>query len=82
MSDHHAQCPLSPDFEFSDTEAARIDPYEVKTLAEMAYQVTASLPSRALLMKALRPFAWMLDCRCDEIGQAYKEKAAEERADR
>lgn len=73
---HHPQCPLGEEWECSDEDAARIDPYEVKELvhsAESAAGGYVHVGSR--LRKALAPFQWMLDCHCAEIVREERESA-------
>ena len=69
---HYKTCPMADDWECSDDDYKRIDPYEVRDLVNEAFQVSIYISKRSL-----GPFRWMLDCRCGSIGQDLKDDAAE-----
>ena len=68
---HYRTCPLNEEWECSDEDYKRINPYEVRDLVH-----EASLVSRYISRRCLHPFNWMLDCRCESIRQDLKHDAA------
>ena len=70
---HYRVCPLNEEWECSDEDYKRIDPYEVRELVLEAFPASRSWP---YLQDALRPFRWMKDCRCESIRQDLKDDAA------
>ena len=73
---HYRACPCSDDWECSDEDYKRIDPYEVRELVVEATHA-ATYTDWHYLKEPLRPFRWMLDCCCESIRQDLKDDAAE-----
>ena len=73
---HYRACPLADDWECSDEDYKRIDPYEVRALVLDAFEI--SVFYRYLRLRdSLRPFRWISDCHCESIRQDLKDDAAE-----
>ena len=72
---HYQDCPRSDDWECSDEDYKRIDPYEVRALVLEAFAIDAE--RYPYLRDSLRPFRWISDCHCKSIQQDLKDDAAE-----
>ena len=73
---HYRDCPLNEEWECSDEDYKRIDPYEVRELVIEASLVSTNTTEWNYLGDAVRPFRWMMDCRCESIRQDLKDDAA------
>ena len=71
---HSVECPLSEEWECTDEQAKRIDPYEVRELMfEIRFHHVYNWQH---LRTASNPFRWLITCCCDEIQDARREDAA------
>ena len=73
---HYRACPQSDDWECSDEDYKRIDPYEVRELVLEAFPASTDRP---YLEDALHPFRWMKDCCCESIHENLRDDAAEKK---